>query len=163
VRSLLLALLLACQVTAVQAATSPVEMLQDPTQEERARALGQTLRCLVCQNQSIDDSDADLARDLRALVRQQILAGQSDEAIRQHLVDRYGAFILLKPPVEPATLALWLGPPALLLLGGGLVFLVMRRARRLRDDEPAPLTAEEQAQLATLEADGTIPPEVGRR
>lgn len=156
-RSLLVAILLATQVVVAQAATSPAEMLKDPAQEERARALGQTLRCLVCQNQSIDDSDADLARDLRALVRQHILAGESDAAIRQHLVDRYGAFILLKPPVERATLALWLGPPVLLLLGGGLVLAVMRRARRLPESEPAPLSPEEAAQLAALEADGDLP------
>jgi cytochrome c-type biogenesis protein CcmH len=105
------------------------------------------LRCVVCQNQSIDDSDAPLARDLRLVVREQLQAGKSDAEVRDYVVARYGHFVLLKPPVEPATWALWAGPFALLLLGGLSLWLWSRRARPA---EAAPLSPEEAAELARL-------------
>ena len=103
---------------------SPDEMLDDPVLEERGRSLSKELRCVVCQNQSIDDSDADLARDLRVIVREQLLAGQNEEQIKDFLVDRYGDFILFRPRFEVQTLFLWVGPfvVLLLLLGGGVWF-----------------------------------------
>ncbi len=99
-------------------AVEPDEMLKDPVLEARARDISKDLRCLVCQGQAIDDSNADLARDLRLLVRQRLQAGDTDDQIRQYLKDRYGDFILLNPPVEGKTLPLWLAP--LLILGTGL-------------------------------------------
>ncbi len=99
-------------------AVEPDEMLKDPALEARARDISKDLRCLVCQGQSIDDSDADLAKDLRVLVRQRLTAGDTDDQVRQYLKDRYGDFILLKPPVEQKTLLLWLTP--LVMLGAGL-------------------------------------------
>jgi cytochrome c-type biogenesis protein CcmH len=103
------------------AATSSAEMLQDPALEARAREIGKELRCLVCQNQSIDDSDADLARDLRRLVRDRLVAGDSNEQVLAYVTDRYGDFVLLKPPVKPATWLLWFGPPLVLAAGGVLL------------------------------------------
>ena len=118
IRLVLVTLLLA---TPVMAATSPAEMLQDPALEVRAREIGKELRCLVCQNQSIDDSDADLARDLRRLVRDRLITGDSNEQVLAYVTDRYGDFVLLKPPVKPATWLLWFGPPLVLLAGGVLL------------------------------------------
>ncbi len=126
----------------------PDEVLKDPVAESRARALSAELRCLVCQNQSIDDSDAQLAKDLRAIVRERIVAGDSDTAIRQFLVARYGEFVLLRPPFSAKTLLLWTLPFAAAL--GGAV-LIWRRSRR-RSAEPAEpaLTEDEQSRLARL-------------
>ena len=112
------------------AATSPGEMLPDPALEARARTLGKELRCLVCQNQSIDDSDADLAHDLRHLVRDRLVAGDSDAQVLAFITQRYGDFVLLKPPVKPATWLLWFGPLAVLLVGGGLLFAYFRGRNR---------------------------------
>jgi cytochrome c-type biogenesis protein CcmH len=148
-RLLLFLLLLSTPALAV---TSPAEMLKDPAQEARARELSRELRCLVCQNQSIDDSDADLARDLRRIVRERIAAGDSDEAILSYLVDRYGQFVLLRPPLEPATWLLWLGPAAVLLLGAGLL-VAFYRSRRREPAAPAELSAEEQRRLDRLLAE----------
>jgi cytochrome c-type biogenesis protein CcmH len=141
-RALLLAL---CLVTPVMA-LSPDEILDDPVLEQRARDISAGLRCLVCQNQSIDDSDADLAKDLRVLVRERLVAGDSDEAVRQYLVDRYGEYVLLNPRVNGHTLLLWIAAPALLLAGLGTLLVVSRR-RRVAD---AGLSAEEQAALDEL-------------
>jgi cytochrome c-type biogenesis protein CcmH len=141
-RALLLAL---CLVTPVMA-LSPDEILDDPVLEQRARDISAGLRCLVCQNQSIDDSDADLAKDLRVLVRERLVAGDSDEAVRQLLVDRYGEYVLLNPRVNGHTLLLWIAAPALLLAGLGTLLVVNRR-RRVVD---AGLSAEEQAALDEL-------------
>jgi cytochrome c-type biogenesis protein CcmH len=124
IRAFALALLLLAGPAA--AATSPDEMLKDPALEARARTLGKELRCLVCQNQSIDDSDADLARDLRRLVRERLVAGDSDEEVLAFATQRYGDFVLLRPPVKPATWLLWFGPLAVLLVGGGLVLAFFR-------------------------------------
>ena len=125
------------------------EALDDPVLEARARAMGKELRCLVCQNQSIDDSDADLARDLRRLVRERLVAGESDVEIKAYLVSRYGDFILLKPPFKAKTYALWLGPAVILLLAGGGAALYLRRQAR-RPETAAPLTADERRRLETL-------------
>ncbi len=130
------------------AAIDPAERLGDPTLEARARAISKELRCLVCQNQSIDDSEAELARDLRTLVRERIAAGDSDEEVLDYVVDRYGEFVLMTPRFEPSTWALWLGPLAALLVGGGIAVLVLRR-QRARAVEPR-LTPQEAARVAAL-------------
>jgi cytochrome c-type biogenesis protein CcmH len=135
------------------AITSPDEMLRDPALEARARALGKELRCLVCQNQSIDDSNAELARDLRRLVRERLVAGDSDAEIRAFLVERYGDFVLLKPPVGPGTWLLWFGPPALLLVGAGLIAVFFRARGRIEPAAAAELDPAERARLERLLAD----------
>jgi cytochrome c-type biogenesis protein CcmH len=130
------------------AATNPDEISKDPVIEQRARALSKELRCLVCQNQSIDDSDAELARDLRKLVRERLVAGDSDAEVIQFLTERYGDFVLLRPPVRPATWGLWFGPAVLLLVaGGGLAWFLRRRDP---GPPPAELDPEEQARLDAL-------------
>jgi cytochrome c-type biogenesis protein CcmH len=151
VRRLLGAILLGACLLApgAQAATSPDEILADPVLEERARGLSRQLRCLVCQNQSIDDSDADLARDLRQLVRERLVAGDSDAEIIAFLTARYGDFVLLKPPVKPATWGLWFGPLAVLLVAGGGIVVFLRR-RGSRETASAPLSAKERARLDAL-------------
>lgn len=141
-RSVLLALLF---LTTPVLAYDPGGELPDATQEARARSLFRELRCMVCQNQSIDDSNAPLAKDLRVLVRERVAAGDSDEAIKTFLVERYGKFVLLKPPLDAGTIVLW-GAPTLVLLLGGLTALVAFR-RRGRDDEPQNLTPAEEDKL----------------
>ncbi len=134
-------------------AVQPDEIMADPTQEARARNLSRELRCMVCQNQSIDDSDAPLARDLRLLVRERIAAGNTDAQVMDFLVARYGEFVLLKPRVEGQTLILWLIPP-LVLVGGGFALWLgnRRRKRRAADGEGASfqLTPEEEARIEKL-------------
>ena len=152
-RGIALVLLLAASQQAF--AVQPDEVLSDPSLEARARALSQELRCLVCQNQSIDDSDAPLARDLRLLLRERLKNGDSDRQVMDFLVARYGEFVLLKPPLSWHTALLWLAP-GLLLAGGiiGLAVAIRRRAGR----PPAPneaLTAEEKARLAGLAEDSS--------
>ena len=152
-RRLVLAFLLALAMALpVHAALTSDELLQDPVLEARARAIGKELRCLVCQNQSIDDSDADLARDLRHLVRERLLAGDSDAEIREFMVERYGEFVLLKPPVTMGTLLLWGGPFVVLAIGGALIVLSLRRRRAA--STPA-LTPDEESRLAELLDEGT--------
>jgi cytochrome c-type biogenesis protein CcmH len=112
-------------------AVQPDEVLSDPKLEARARSISAELRCLVCQNQSIDDSDAPLARDLRLLVREQLKTGASDSEIRSFLVARYGEFVLLRPSFNAHTLLLWLGPLAVLLAGGAVVWANARRKPRV--------------------------------
>lgn len=130
-------------------AVHPDEVLEDPALEARARALSVGLRCLVCQNQSIDDSDAPLAKDLRVLVRERLMAGDSDDEIIAFVVDRYGEFVLLKPRFTPYTWVLWLAAPLLLLLAiGGILYAYTRRATS--SVAPADLTEAEQAQLTRL-------------
>ncbi|MBR1136408.1 MULTISPECIES: cytochrome c-type biogenesis protein [Bradyrhizobium] len=139
-------------------AVQPDEVMADTAKEQRARALSRELRCMVCQNQSIDDSDAPLARDLRLLVRERLAAGDSDNQVLDFLVARYGQFVLLKPRFERQTLLLWLLPP-LLLLGGGLALWLQVRRRSQRGVETAPkLTAEEETRLAALMAAEQQPP-----
>jgi cytochrome c-type biogenesis protein CcmH len=145
-RHLILALALALASPA--AAVLPDEMLPDAAQEQRARALSKDLRCVVCQNQSIDDSDAPLARDLRLLVREQIAAGKTDAQVRDYVVERYGNFVLLKPPMEGDTLLLWVGPFAVLLLGAAGLIIWQRRRPAARVDSP--LSPDECAELDRL-------------
>jgi cytochrome c-type biogenesis protein CcmH len=128
-------------------AVQPDEILQDPALEARARALSQELRCMVCQNQSIDDSDAPLARDLRILVRERLSAGDSDNQVIDFLVARYGEFVLLKPRLSWNTALLWLAPFVLVLIGAiGFV----RAGRRPRAPTPERLSADEEARVAAL-------------
>ncbi|MEO5806045.1 cytochrome c-type biogenesis protein [Devosia sp.] len=128
-------------------AVNPNEILPDARLEARARSISAELRCLVCQNQSIDDSDADLAHDLRLLVRERLTAGDSDDQVRQFLVARYGEFVLLRPVLALHTILLWATAPVLLLIG--LVAIVVA-ARRRKAPTPTELSAEEQAALAAL-------------
>jgi cytochrome c-type biogenesis protein CcmH len=129
-------------------AVQPDEILSDATLEKRARSLSAGLRCLVCQNQSIDDSDAPLAKDLRVLVRERLVAGDSDEQVIDYVVERYGDFVLLKPPVNSHTMLLWLAPLLVLLGAVGVVL------RAIRKPEPAasvaPLSAREEEELDRL-------------
>jgi cytochrome c-type biogenesis protein CcmH len=134
-------------VAAVAGAVQPDEVMKDPALEARARTLSAELRCLVCQNQSIDDSDAPLARDIRLLIRDRIGQGESNEAVRAFLVSRYGNFILLKPPFELATLLLWLSGPLTLALGALGVYFARRRAPA----PPPPLSADEERRLQEIE------------
>jgi cytochrome c-type biogenesis protein CcmH len=129
-------------------AVTPDEMLKDPKLEARARVLSEQLRCMVCQNQSIDDSEAPLAHDLRVLLRERLKAGDTDQQVINYLVARYGEFILLKPRFNPHTLILWLTPPAVLVIGGIAAFLVLRR--RAKSAPPGELTAEEEAALGKI-------------
>jgi cytochrome c-type biogenesis protein CcmH len=133
-------------------AVEPSERLADPVLEERARTLSKELRCLVCQNQSIDESNADLAHDLRILLRQRLVTGDTDQQILDYIAARYGMFVLLDPPFTPATYLLWLTPP-LLVLGAGVFLLV--RARRRRPESRLPrLTQDEETRAALLLGDG---------
>lgn len=152
-RRLVLALAAAAALSAPVLAADPAEMLKDPALEARAEKLGHGLRCLVCQSESIEDSNADLARDLRVIVREQIVAGKSDSDITKYLVDRYGDYVLLKPPFKLATLALWVGPFALLALGLVAVFGFYRRrsaANPAAPLAPAPLTEAEKRRLDAM-------------
>ncbi|MGE4220228.1 MAG: cytochrome c-type biogenesis protein [Alphaproteobacteria bacterium] len=130
-------------------AVQPDEMLADPAAEARARAVSRDIRCLVCQNQSIDDSDAELARDLRLLVRERIRAGDSDTAIRDFLVARYGEFVLLKPRMSSRTWLLWFGPLLLLAAGAAGLAVYFRRRPAAPATEPT-LDAGERDRLARL-------------
>ena len=137
-------------------AVQPDEIMADPAKEARARGLSRELRCMVCQNQSIDDSEAPLARDLRLLVRERIAAGDSNSEVIDFLVARYGEFVLLKPRFERQTLLLWLLTPLALIAGGLALWLqIRRRSERGRDVSP-PLTPEEEARLAALMSDEPV-------
>ncbi len=128
------------------AVTDPSEMLPNPAEEARAEAIGQQLRCLVCQNESIEDSSADLARDIRAVIRQQVVAGRTNRQIVRSMVQRYGTFILLKPPFDLMTAVLWGTPLVALLVGIGIAILGFRQQL----PAPAPLSAAECARLKKL-------------
>ena len=143
--ALLLFLLLARTIPA-HALSDPSEMLPNKLEEARAEAIGRQLRCLVCQNESIEDSGADLARDLRRIVRQRVVAGQSDKEIIGWMVSRYGQFVLLQPPFDLLTLLLWGSPIIALAAGGAAVFVARRHDHR----PPLPLSYEERAQLYDL-------------
>jgi cytochrome c-type biogenesis protein CcmH len=151
-RFLLLAVALLLIVPAAFA-VEPDEMMKDPALEARARALSQTLRCMVCQNESIDESNAPLARDLRLLVRERIRNGDSDAEVREFLVARYGEFILLTPRLAARTILLWAVPILVLLAGGTGVLLTLRN----RTQVPAPLSDAEKRRLAALLADNKNP------
>ena len=147
---LLLALLTLVMLALPAAAVDPSEVLDDPALEARARAISAQLRCLVCQNQSIDDSNADLAREIRVIVRERLVAGDTDEEVIQYLVDRYGEYVLLQPVVAPHTILLWSAAPLVLVVGGIAIVLAARRRRQTPGDI-APLTAEEQRALDELQ------------
>ncbi len=133
----------------VAQAVQPDEILKDPLMEARARDLSRELRCMVCQNQSIDDSEAPLARDLRLLVRERLTKGDSDQQVLDFLVSRYGEFVLLKPPLKWHTLVLWALPPAALI--AGLIGLLMKASqRRPAGSEPVALSQEEERRVSTL-------------
>jgi cytochrome c-type biogenesis protein CcmH len=148
-RKLALAALFLLALVGAAGAVEPSERLADPALEARARHLSQELRCLVCQNESIDDSSADLAHDIRVLLRERLAAGDSDQQAIQFLVKRYGDFVLLKPPVEPATYLLWFGPFVLLALGAAGALLYVRR-RAAPESAPPPLSEAERQRLAHL-------------
>lgn len=148
-RLALLAILFALLAPGAAFAVRPDEMLKDPALEARARHISEELRCLVCQNQSIDDSEASFAHDLRLLVRQRIKAGDSNTQVVKFVVARYGDFVLLKPPFQLDTLLLW-GLPPFALAAGLFGLLVMARRRRTLSLQPEALSAEERARVATL-------------
>lgn len=147
-RALLLPALLLALAGPV-AAVVPSEVLLDAGLEARARQIGKELRCLVCQNQSIDDSDADLAKDLRIIVRERLVAGDSDEKVFRYVVDRYGDYVLLKPPFKLSTYALWFGP--LVILGAAVLAALgfYRRATKARE-LPLPLSGDEEHRLSLI-------------
>jgi cytochrome c-type biogenesis protein CcmH len=129
-------------------AVEPSEMLKDPALEARAREIGRALRCVVCQNQDVDDSNAEVAHDMRRAVRERLVAGDSDRQVMDFMVARYGDYVLLKPPFKADTWLLWLGGPLVLLLGGGAILLAARKRRPV--EAPPPLTDEERARLEAL-------------
>ncbi len=145
-------LLASTQALAVQ----PDEMLKDPKLEARARKLSEGLRCMVCQNESIDESNADLARDLRLLVRERLTAGDTDAEVQDYLVARYGEFVLLKPRLEVKTLLLWFGPIGVLILGALVMFVNFRRRQKHAAEAPGavPLSAAEKAELNRIMREG---------
>jgi cytochrome c-type biogenesis protein CcmH len=155
-----LAGLAAAALICMGAAPDPADRLPNPAQEARARALFQQLRCVVCQNESIDDSEADLASDLRRAVRNQIAAGRTDDQVRAFLVQRYGEFILLQPPLSPGNAVLWLTPMVLLLLGG--IHIWRRSVARPAVDEAA-LSADEERALKSFAVEDLdmVPPHRG--
>lgn len=132
------------------AAVQPDEVLADPALEERARDLSKGLRCLVCRNESIDDSNADLARDLRLLVRERLVAGDSNDEVIDFVVDRYGEFVLLKPTTTGANWLLWAAGPIMLLLGGAMGLVYLRGRARAPGKAEADLTQEEQDRLKRI-------------
>jgi cytochrome c-type biogenesis protein CcmH len=145
-------LVLAALACMAGAAADPAERLPDPVQEARARTLFREVRCLVCQNESIDDSEAALAGDLRQVVRDQVKQGRSDPQIRAFLVERYGEFVLLKPPFSLGNALLWATPGIALILGGVLMVLLLRRRTppSLADEDPQALSQLEEARLQVL-------------
>lgn len=146
--------LLACLFLAMPSfAVNPDEMLDDPALEARAREISEGLRCLVCQNESIDDSNADLARDLRILVRNRLSEGDTDQQVVDYIVARYGEFVLLRPVMAPHTLLLWLAAPILLIIGAVGVFFFLRRQKPTAT-APDHLTPEEEDALARLKSNG---------
>jgi cytochrome c-type biogenesis protein CcmH len=154
-RVALIGLLISLAMPGAASAVQPDEMLKDPVLESRARDLSRELRCMVCQNQSIDDSEAPLARDLRLLVRERLTKGDSDQQVLSFLVSRYGEFVLLRPPLEWHTLLLWGGPPVA-LLAGIIGLFIMSRRRHKASAETDPLSSDEEKRLSTL-VDPAVP------
>ncbi len=142
--------LVLCLLAGPLFAVQPDEMLDDPALEARAREISSGLRCLVCRNESIDDSNAALARDLRLLVRERLVAGDSDAEVVDYIVDRYGEYVLLKPRTGGSNLVLWLAGPAMLLLGGAIGFAFLRRRARAAPQEEAALSEAERARLREI-------------
>jgi cytochrome c-type biogenesis protein CcmH len=152
VRRWFISFVLSLAVIVPALAVEPAERLADPRLEARARELSKELRCLVCQNESIDDSHADLAHDLRVLLRERLKAGDTDQQAIDYIHSRYGDFVLLKPPVEPATYVLWFGPALVLLLGGiGTVIYLRRRPMAA---EAPPLSEAERRRVEALLREG---------
>ena len=147
-RRILCATLLLLAAPALGAVGRPEDRLPDPALESRAQQIGRELRCMVCQNESIEDSDADLARDLRRIVRERIVAGDDTAAVMRFVHERYGDFVLLRPPFNAVTALLW-GMP-LIAFGGGIAFIMLRRRRPVAID-PVPLTEAERRRIAELE------------
>lgn len=148
-RAALLAMMLLAPLAAP--AVQPDEIMADPAMEARARDISKGLRCLVCRNESIDDSNATLARDLRLLVRERLDAGDTDDEVIEYVVDRYGEYVLLQPTFSKGNLVIWLAAPALLLLGGAAALVTIRRARPAPAARaPGPLSDDEKAKLAAL-------------
>ena len=145
-RAVIAALMIALCVPAF--AVQPDEVLDDPALEARARSLSEGLRCPVCRNESIDESNAGIARDLRLLLRERLVAGDSDDEAMQFLVDRYGDYILLSPRVEGANILLWLAAPIMLLLAGGVAIVSVRGRNSVRPQDA--LSDEEQSRLAEI-------------
>jgi cytochrome c-type biogenesis protein CcmH len=135
-------------------AVEPGERLDDPVLEARARDISKGLRCLVCQNQSIDDSDAGLARDLRVLVRERLSGGETNDQVIAYVTARYGDYVLLEPPLKPTTYLLWFGPAGIFLAGGAAVMVYMRRRTRMGAGGAAPLSDDERRRIARLLDDG---------
>lgn len=156
-RRLVLGLFCALLTAGPVAAVLPEEQLADPALEARAREISRELRCVVCQNQSIDDSDAPLAADLRAIVRERLMAGDTDEEVMAYVVARYGSFVLLKPPMDRQTLLLWAAPLLVLIPGGVGLALYLRRRGRAAMADPAPLSAEERRKVADILKTGDAP------
>jgi cytochrome c-type biogenesis protein CcmH len=146
-RLLVTALLLLLPLAAP--AVQPDEILDDPALEARARDITRELRCVVCQSESIDESNADIARDLRVLVRERLVAGDSDAEAVDYIVARYGEYVLFRPPFNARNAALWLAGPVFLLLGGGIAFIYVRR-RSGAAQPRAPLSPAEEARLARI-------------
>lgn len=147
-RSLFISLCMIVLTITQAGAVNPGEKLDDPALEQRARDISANLRCLVCQNQSIDDSNADLAQDLRLLVRERLTKGDTNDQIMDYVVDRYGEFVLLRPQFSVRNFALWGTPIAMLLFGGAFAFFAIRQRRRMAGE--GALSAEEEARLAKL-------------
>jgi cytochrome c-type biogenesis protein CcmH len=143
-------ILLLCLLTSPAWAVQPDEILDDPALEERARDISAGLRCLVCRNESIDESNAELARDLRLLVRERLVEGDSNDEVVQYVVDRYGEYVLLKPLVGGSNLVLWLAGPVMLLIGAGIGLVYIRRRSQAVAPAEAGLSAEEQARLRQI-------------
>jgi cytochrome c-type biogenesis protein CcmH len=151
VKRLVLALFSILLMATGAGAVLPGEQLRDPKLEARARAISQELRCVVCQNQTIDDSDADLAHDLRVLLRERLRKGDTDEQAKAYIVKRYGSYVLLKPPFRADTLLLWLGPLLVLIAGGaGAALYVARR----KPEADAPLSADEEMRASAMLGSG---------
>ena len=150
VRLLLLLALFAFPALAVE----PSELLPDPALESRARDIGRSLRCVVCQNQSIDDSAAEVARDMRRAVRERLSAGDRDEQVFAYMVARYGDYVLLKPPFKAGTWVLWLGGPIVLIVAGGLLLMAARRRKPI--PPPEPLDEEERHRLDLILRDAAL-------
>jgi len=157
---LLLLLLVVLAPLPALAVSSPADMLPDAALEDRARALGKELGCMVCQNQSIEDSEVGLARDLRLIVRERIAAGDSNVQVKSFLQARYGDFVLLRPPFAWSTAILWMTPVVALLFG---LSLILAARRRMSAPAAAPLSAEEQARIAELDNQATLKSQDGTR
>lgn len=151
IRAIVISLAVALATPAL--AVQPDEVLDDPVLEERARDISGGLRCVVCRNESIDESNAQVARDLRLLVRERLVAGDTDDEVVAHVVDRYGEYVLLRPTWSGGNIALWLAGPVLLLLGLGLAVTYVRRRAGAKPETEAALSAEEERRLSEIMGD----------